>query len=159
MWVRRVPSPCELATLAETWLRVHRLPTNGVWMATGQSLAWVDVVTRPQSRIQMYAYWANRRGSERRDVARLCLDALERCLTVGASMIPADPPQCLCRSDRRFANVLARPDGCLGLVDWLEHIEGESTTHIVHLDCAMFACPLGRISVPRVRERCNPPSR
>jgi hypothetical protein len=35
-------------------------------------------------------------------------DALERL-----------PPRlCFCRSDARFANVIARPDGRLGLVDW-----------------------------------------
>src|SRR5712691_10851101 len=33
-------------------------------------------------------------------------------------MIPADSPLCFCRSDPRFANVIARPDGRLGLVDW-----------------------------------------
>jgi thiamine kinase-like enzyme len=29
-----------------------------------------------------------------------------------------NPALCLCRSDARFANVIARPDGRLGLVDW-----------------------------------------
>src|SRR5438067_10962939 len=28
------------------------------------------------------------------------------------------PPLCICRSDPRFANVIARPDGRIGLVDW-----------------------------------------
>jgi len=27
-------------------------------------------------------------------------------------------PECFCRSDARFANVIARPDGRVGLVDW-----------------------------------------
>jgi thiamine kinase-like enzyme len=29
-----------------------------------------------------------------------------------------DTPLCFCRSDARFANVIARPDGRLGMVDW-----------------------------------------
>ena len=28
------------------------------------------------------------------------------------------PPLCFCRADARFANVIQRPDGRLGLVDW-----------------------------------------
>lgn len=36
----------------------------------------------------------------------------------GLPLIPEIAPLCFCRSDPPFANVIARPDGRVGLVDW-----------------------------------------
>lgn len=48
----------------------------------------------------------------------MSLAALERGLAEGLPLIPDAAPLCFCRSDPRFANVIARPDGRLGMVDW-----------------------------------------
>jgi hypothetical protein len=44
---------------------------------------------------------------------------LERCVTAAAPLIRSHAPLLrFCRSDTRFANVIARSDGRIGLVDW-----------------------------------------
>ena len=47
-----------------------------------------------------------------------CAQALERALADGVPLIRTAAPVCFCRSDARFANVIARPDGRVELVDW-----------------------------------------
>jgi len=118
MWDRRVPSAAELADLAAVWLRLHALPTAGLWVATGQAQPWSAVVARLRALIEPYAAWVERAAPQRRQTARRCLAALDRGLASAAALIPPDAPLCFCRSDPRFANVIARPDGRLGLVDW-----------------------------------------
>ena len=118
MWDRRIPSATELGDLAELWLRFHSFHTYGLWMARGSAGSWPDIVARLRTRLEAYARWADRRSSQSRLVARMCLEALERCVTAVAPLIRTEaPPLCFCRSDTRFANVIARPDGRLGLVD------------------------------------------
>jgi thiamine kinase-like enzyme/shikimate kinase len=119
MWDRRVPSATELRPLAELWRRFHCLDTDGLWLATGQATPWRDIEARLRAPIEAYARRADRRSSQFRDAARLSLEALDRSLAAAAQLIPIDtPPLCFCRSDARFANVIARPDSRLGLVDW-----------------------------------------
>jgi len=51
-------------------------------------------------------------------IVRLSLEVLDRSLTDARDFVSTEAPLCFCRSDARFANVIARPDGRLGLVDW-----------------------------------------
>jgi hypothetical protein len=118
MWDRRVPSAVELGALAELWLRFHSLGTDGFWLATGQASSWAEIEARLRAPLQSYAAWADRRSPQFRDAARLCLEALDRSLAAAVRLIPRQTPLCFCRSDARFANVIARTDGRLGLVDW-----------------------------------------
>ncbi len=64
------------------------------------------------------AVWTGGMSPQFRDTARLCLEALERSLAAARRLIQEQTPLCFCRSDARFANVIARTDGRLGLVDW-----------------------------------------
>jgi thiamine kinase-like enzyme len=50
--------------------------------------------------------------------AQLASNALERALAEGAPAIPDQVRLRFCQTDSRFANVIARPDGRIGLVDW-----------------------------------------
>jgi Phosphotransferase enzyme family len=119
MWDRRVPLARELRDLAELWLRFHELETGGLWMSTGQATPWPGIVARLRAPLVAYARWADGRSSQSRAAARLCLEALERCVTAAAPLMASGtPPLCFCQSDARFANVIARPDGRLRLVDW-----------------------------------------
>ena len=119
MWDRRIPSASELRALAEMWLRFHCLSADGLWVATGQARPWSEIEARLHAPLVAYGLWAERRSSQVRDAARLCLEALDRSLAGAARLVPIDTPRlCFCRSDARFANVIARPDGRLGLVDW-----------------------------------------
>src|SRR5690348_11987365 len=107
------------SVVAELWLRLHELETDRLWMSTGQARPWEGVVVRLRRPLEAYAGWADRSSSKSRAAARLYLEALERCLLAAAKLVPTNPPPlCFCRSDARFANVIARPDGRIGLVDW-----------------------------------------
>jgi Phosphotransferase enzyme family len=118
MWDRRVPSAVELGALAELWLQFHCLGTDGFWLATGQARSSAESEARLRAPVRSYAVWADRTSPQFRDAARLCLEALERSLAAARRLIPRQTPVCFCRSDARFANVIARTDGRLGLVDW-----------------------------------------
>jgi hypothetical protein len=118
MWDRRVPSAAELRALAELWLRFHDLRADGLWVATGQAMPWSEIETGLRAPLDAYALWADRRSSQFRDAARLSIEALDRALAVAARSMTPKTPMCFCRSDARFANVIARPDGRLGMVDW-----------------------------------------
>ena len=52
------------------------------------------------------------------NAAQVCMQSLERGLADALPLIPEVAPVCFCRSDARFANVISRPDGRVGLVDW-----------------------------------------
>jgi hypothetical protein len=118
MWDRRVPSATELRALAELWLEFHSLRIDELWMAIGQAAPWSVVEARLRAPIDAFAEWSYHRSPPARDAARLCVEALDRSLAAAARLIPLDVPVCFCRSDPRFANVIARPDSRLGLVDW-----------------------------------------
>ena len=118
MWVRRCPSANELAQLAEVWLMVNALPTDNLWMSRGQDRSLDDVWAGFLTRFQRYAAWTETAYAAGRQAADLCLGLLERHRVVVRELTDSDPPLCFCRSDPRFANVIQRPDGRLGLVDW-----------------------------------------
>lgn len=119
MWDRRVPSASELGDLARVWLRFHGLHPDGLWICSGQTRPWTDVVAGLRKPMEAYARWADRSSAQSRAAAGLCLEALERCVAAAAPLTATNTPRlCFCRSDPRFANVIARPDGRIGLVDW-----------------------------------------
>jgi len=118
MWDRRVPSAMELEALAEVWIQVHALLAEGLWVGRGQAESWSTLVQRLQAPIERYAVWAQSGDVSQREAARLCLRVLDHALTDALPFIPDVAPLCFCRSDARFANVIARPDGRVGLVDW-----------------------------------------
>jgi aminoglycoside phosphotransferase (APT) family kinase protein len=121
MWDRRRPSADELEALAEIWLRLHAIPAERVWESRTLSLSMVVRYAAFTARIEAYRDWTERAYPSGRDGAALCLDVLERRwpqVYELEDLGKLDPPRYFCRSDARFANVIARPDGRLGLVDW-----------------------------------------
>lgn len=118
MWDRRAPSPTELVSLAEAWLRLNALPQEELWLARGQGRPWTEMVSRLGAPLEAYAAWVEVARPSRKAVARLCLRTQQRMLAAAAPLIGDDVPLRFCRSDPRFANVIARPSGQLGLVDW-----------------------------------------
>jgi aminoglycoside phosphotransferase (APT) family kinase protein len=118
MWDRRRPNSSELVALVGTWSQFQRFAPDELWLATGQGQSRSEIALRLRAPIRAYAYWADQHEDEHRQLARMCLDAMERALAASAELIPTDVPLCFCHTDPRFANVIARPDGRLGLVDW-----------------------------------------
>ena len=118
MWDRHRPTEPELAQLAELWLIMNGIPTDNLWLSRGYDQAWEANVTKIQGWLQTYAAWAADEFQPGRDVAALSLELLERSRPVIQGLSAYDPLLCFCRADPRFANVIRRPDGRLGLIDW-----------------------------------------
>jgi thiamine kinase-like enzyme len=68
--------------------------------------------------MQVYAAWVEAEFSRAQRAVDLCLDLVESRYAVAQELAGHDPLLCFCRSDPRFANVIRRPRGRLGLVDW-----------------------------------------
>ncbi|MBN1579716.1 MAG: aminoglycoside phosphotransferase family protein [Anaerolineae bacterium] len=117
-WDRRKPSAAELSQLAALWLQVNALRGDDLWLSRGYERPLHERETRFMILFQAYAAWADAEYPPGRQASALCLDQFEKVRAAVAKLSTCDPPLCFCRSDPRFANVIARPDGQLGLVDW-----------------------------------------
>lgn len=118
MWDRRRPTPTDLARLAAVWLKMNAIPTDGVWMSRGCDRSFREIEGDLRARVHAYADWVDAEFKPARRVVDLCLDLLDKNRAVTTELAECRPLFCFCRADPRFANVIARPDGRLGLVDW-----------------------------------------
>ena len=121
MWDRRKPSAADLAALSDAWLKVQAIPEEQVsgWFTDARSVA--EAYASFWESFRQYAARTDTAYLEGRRAADLCLDVLERRRPIVAELHDLDqrdPRRCFCRSDARFANVIRRPDGRVGLVDW-----------------------------------------
>jgi thiamine kinase-like enzyme len=116
MWDRQQPSPDQLRQLAGLWAQVNALPTDGLWAA--RSWSPPELVAWLQERFQVYAEWAAAAFPSAQETAATCQALLESRRDIGRELEALPVVGCFCRSDARFANVIQRPDGRLGLVDW-----------------------------------------
>ena len=118
MWDRYRPTAVELGQLAEVWLEMNAVPKADLWMSRGYERPFDEVETRFRNAFRAYGAWASEKFPPGRRVAELCLVLLNSRHAVTRELAEHDPPLCFCRSDPRLANVIRRPDGRLGLVDW-----------------------------------------
>jgi aminoglycoside phosphotransferase (APT) family kinase protein len=119
MWDRQPRTEADMVALADGWRRMNGLPTEGLWPSAGGALHELRAyVARFAETYNDYAAWAAAEFSEGGAVAEACLKELERGLSVAGHLESSPPVRCFCRSDPRFANVIARPDGRIGFVDW-----------------------------------------
>jgi hypothetical protein len=121
MWDRRKPSAARLAALADVWLTVHSVPTDQLWEARGiRSVA--QRYGRFRQSFRELQTWTEATYPAGTAGVALCLDVLGRRAPVVEeldTLLERRPVRrYFCRSDARFANVIDRPDGRLGLVDW-----------------------------------------
>jgi aminoglycoside phosphotransferase (APT) family kinase protein len=118
MWDRRRPSPAELAALAEVWLKVHAIPPDRVWQHARYAHRLDERYAEFRASFRAFKAWTETVYPAGTAGANLCLDVLERHDVVAEEVGRLPPRRCFCRSDARFANVIQRPDGRVGLVDW-----------------------------------------
>ena len=118
MWDRYCPTGAELAQLAQVWVKMSAVPTEDLWMSRGYERSFDETAADFRTVFQTHADWADIEFVLGRQAAGLCLALLESRYAVVRELADLDPPLCFCRSDARFANVIRRPDGRLGLVDW-----------------------------------------
>lgn len=118
VWDRRRPAPEELQRLADVWLRLNELPVDNLWLSRGYETPLARQMQAHERRYGEYAAWAEAHYAPGVRAAERCLAALRARQDVLEELQAAAPLLCFCRADARFANVIARPDGRVGLVDW-----------------------------------------
>jgi aminoglycoside phosphotransferase (APT) family kinase protein len=118
MWDRRRPSAADLAALAALWLKIHAIPDEPPGTLTVSDRPLVVAHAAMRTRLLAFAAWVDAEFPGGRQAADLCLRVLEQGQTIVRDLADLEPVLRFCRSDARFANVIARPDGRLGLVDW-----------------------------------------
>lgn len=118
MWDRKRPSPSELTQLTEVWLKMHTVPNEDLWFSRGHHTSFQTLESRFHDSFQKYTEWTAVAYPAGQRSAESCLDLLTQFRTVTRELTAHAPALCFCRSDPRFANVIQRPDGRLGLVDW-----------------------------------------
>ena len=118
MWDRKRPSAGELAQLAKLWLRMQAVPVEGLWASRGHNESLAAVEAQIQDSFQRYAEWTAVNFPQGECSAARCLDLLARFRSAAGELAGQRPVFSFCRADQRFANVIRRPDGRLGWVDW-----------------------------------------
>lgn len=118
MWDRHSPAPAELGQLAAVWLTMNALEGDDLWLSRGMGRSLHEVARRFSGSFRRYADWVESTFPPGRTAASLCREVMEQGLEVVLELDAATPLLCFCRADPRFANVIRRPDGRLGLIDW-----------------------------------------
>lgn len=118
MWDRRRPTAQALSKLADTWLAFADLPVNQLPLARAYDGSPSQTAAGWQRGFQAYAAWAETCFPEATPAARLCQQALAEHDGTIQVLAQARPRRTFGRNDSRFANIIARPNGRLGLVDW-----------------------------------------
>ena len=118
MWDHNCPTAAELGQLAAAWQQVHRVSTTGLWLSRGQERTLADVEGQIRTALEGYAAWIETEFLPGRAAARQCLALLDQCHTVCKTLAQIEPVLCFCWPDARFANIIRRPNGTLGLIDW-----------------------------------------
>jgi hypothetical protein len=116
MWDRRASSAADIAGLMEVWLKINAQEAD--WISRGYERPLKAVEAEFLQHVKTYADWA---GSEFKPGTRtvdLLMILLESRHAVVRELSEHTAVTCFCRADPRFANVIQRPNGKLGLVDW-----------------------------------------
>jgi thiamine kinase-like enzyme len=117
MWDRRRPTESQVAQLAQVWLAMNSLPTENLWLSRGfDSITALE--TRLLARAGHYSAWVESEFQAGRRAAEILLAECERRHPIFTELSSCQPALCFCRADPRFANVIQRPNGEIGLVDW-----------------------------------------
>ena len=118
MWDRRVPKATELEQLAQLWLRLHALPVDNLWPSRGHDHSAADTTGMAEGFFRRFITWVEADFQIGRKALAFIPQLLEQFSSNLTQLEKMEPLLCFGRADARFANVIARPDGQLGLVDW-----------------------------------------
>ena len=114
MWDRSPPA--DLSKMIEIWLRIQDLPID--WPSHGSDRPLNEAEDSIRQQAMAHLEWTTGAYPPGRRAAELYLELLERHRPTFKECASLPVVPCFCRSDPRFANVIQRPDGRLGLVDW-----------------------------------------
>ncbi len=119
MWDRRKPSAQELTTLADSWLTTYQATRDGLWKSrlfADDSV--LNNVQRYRVNFKFYQEWAETYFPEGLIHAKRADALFDEHADVIQALHDAPVTHLFSRSDPRFANIIARPDGRVGFVDW-----------------------------------------
>jgi hypothetical protein len=118
LWNRRRPTADELTQLAEIWLEMNAVSGENLWLSRGQERSFDEIEASFRAVIRVYADWVKAQFSPGQRAVELVESLLDSRRAVVRELREREPILCFCRADSRFANVIGRPDGRLGMVDW-----------------------------------------
>lgn len=118
MWDRQTPSATRLAQLAELWQTMGTVSTENLWMSRGYDRPIQEHEARFRTLFQGYAEWARQHFPAAERAAELCLERLASRGPQIRDLTEAVPVNRFGRADPRFANVIQRADGRVGMIDW-----------------------------------------
>lgn len=118
MWDRYCPQPHEFQELVDLWLTMHSVTHDKLWFSRNYDQPLGEAAGRMEAILTSYAEWTVSEFHAGQQAAERCLSLVESRQAVLQDLSAYDPPLLFCRSDPRFANVVRRPDGRLGMVDW-----------------------------------------
>jgi aminoglycoside phosphotransferase (APT) family kinase protein len=118
MWDRRWPAPAELEKLADVWLRMNSVKSDGLWLSRGTGESLPSIFKRVHDRFIAFLDWAKTNFPAAVAPAQVCLELMDLRRAVVEQLASLAPVMCFCRADPRFANIITRPDGRLAMVDW-----------------------------------------
>lgn len=116
MWDRRTVSASDLSKLMKVWLKFNSLSVD--WVSRDSERSLDDVEQELHRRLQAYTDWCSSEFKSGKPMAETCMQLLENRHAVIQELSEYTPRPCFCRCDPRFANVIQRPNGQLGLIDW-----------------------------------------
>jgi thiamine kinase-like enzyme len=97
---------------------MHAATTDGLWPSRNHRRSFDAVEAQLGAIFAQYERWCAATYPNGQAIARQCLALLAARRPAASVLLAADVVPCFCRADARFANVIERPDGRLGLIDW-----------------------------------------
>ena len=116
MWDRRPPSIADLSRLMKVWLRINSLEVD--WLSRGYERSLKTIEVDLLQHVKIYVDWVTAEFKPGLRAAEQLMKLLESRYDVVQELSEHAVVPCFCRADPRFANVIQRPNGLLGLVDW-----------------------------------------
>jgi aminoglycoside phosphotransferase (APT) family kinase protein len=116
MWDRRSVSTSDLSKLIDVWLKINSVPAD--WVSRGFERSLQVIEQEFHQRLESYIDWSSAEFKLGKRAADVCMQLLENRHAVIKELSEHTPTLCFCRADPRFANVIQRPNGQLGLIDW-----------------------------------------
>lgn len=118
MWDRDSPTADQLEQLATIWLQMNSATIEDLWLSRGMERTGEQIADQFALRFQDYAGWTVAHFPQGQRTAKALIRIAKKRLKIVDTLFGIKAVMCFSRADPRFANVIGRPDGRLGMIDW-----------------------------------------
>jgi aminoglycoside phosphotransferase (APT) family kinase protein len=118
MWDRQTPTKIQLENLAAIWMQTNEVWHDDLWLSRGQEQPILQIWRGIKIQFAAYFAWVESEYDPALAAVKLCMRLCDDRMEIATELSRSDAPLCFCRADPRFANIITRPDGSLGMVDW-----------------------------------------